>query len=325
MANDPYERYKKYQGGILGNNLTSGLLGNPNFLIGANIFGQGLKGQDPFSSIMPSVFQAAQIQKALTPKDNRTELMKNLEAAGFPPNSPEYIEAMRLRTLPEGTVEYSKFGKAAARDKSLGQGKFAVKGIDLLTDIAGIATNSPRAFGVGGSVIGFGKDMATEVEGIWKGSVNRAVDISGADGIESGVYEFLGNPDYAGVGPLENALSITIARNRNRTGRLMKDFVRDAKQDASLRGLGGSEKVRQKLPFIFKEFLDSATSSYELAGWSKEAIAKELNPKISEFNEAMEKLSGMEITPTDKTPSGGRLQKKKIKKLVFEDGMWKAK
>ena len=70
MANDPYEKYKKYQGGILGNNLTSGLLGNPNFLIGANIFGQGLKGQDPFSSIMPSVFQAAQIQKALTPKSN---------------------------------------------------------------------------------------------------------------------------------------------------------------------------------------------------------------------------------------------------------------
>ena len=74
MANDPYERYKKYQGGILGNNLTSGLLGNPNFLIGANIFGQGLKGQDPFSSIMPSVFQAAQIQKALTPKTNLKKL-----------------------------------------------------------------------------------------------------------------------------------------------------------------------------------------------------------------------------------------------------------
>ena len=68
MANDPYEKYKKYQGGILGNNLTSGLLGNPNFLIGANIFGQGLKGQDPFSSIMPSVLQAAKIQQALTPK-----------------------------------------------------------------------------------------------------------------------------------------------------------------------------------------------------------------------------------------------------------------
>ena len=40
MPNDPYEKYKKYQGGILGNNLTSGLLGNPNFLIGANIGGE---------------------------------------------------------------------------------------------------------------------------------------------------------------------------------------------------------------------------------------------------------------------------------------------
>ena len=77
MANDPYEKYKKYQGGILGNNLTSGLLGNPNFLIGANIFGQGLKGQDPFSSIMPSVLQAAQIQKALTPKASKPNTYVN--------------------------------------------------------------------------------------------------------------------------------------------------------------------------------------------------------------------------------------------------------
>ena len=342
--------------GLFGNRNQSGLFSNlgnipAELLIGANIAGLGMKGQEPFGTIMPSVFQTAQIQKLMTPKktnlqkniealgykpgtpeydvafkrglfkDSSTTLSKNLIEAGFDKGSPEYQEAMKLRTLPEGTVSYSKFGKAAARDKSLGQGKFSAKGIDLLTDIAGIASNSPRAFGVGGSVLGFGKDVATEVEGIWKGSVNRAL----GGGIDSGVYEFLGNPDYAGVGPLENALSITIARNRNRTGRLMKDFVRDAKADASLRGLGGAEKVRQKLPFIFKEFLDSATSSYELAGWSQDEIAKELNPKIAEFNEAMKKLSGMDIS-TGKEKPGGRLGKKKKTYENFapgEDGIWR--
>lgn len=51
-------------GGLLNN------LGNinPNILIGASIAGQGLKGQDPFSSLIPAVTQTAQIQKLLTPK-----------------------------------------------------------------------------------------------------------------------------------------------------------------------------------------------------------------------------------------------------------------
>lgn len=41
---------------------------NPNILIGASIAGQGLKGQDPFSAVIPAVTQTAQIQKLLTPK-----------------------------------------------------------------------------------------------------------------------------------------------------------------------------------------------------------------------------------------------------------------
>jgi hypothetical protein len=50
-----------------------GLLGgmaniNPNLLIGASIAGAGLRGVDPFSSILPAVGQTAQIQKMITPK-----------------------------------------------------------------------------------------------------------------------------------------------------------------------------------------------------------------------------------------------------------------
>jgi len=53
------------QSGLLGS-----LMGDPTarLLIGANILGAGVKGSDPFSAITPAVLQAAQIQKALTPK-----------------------------------------------------------------------------------------------------------------------------------------------------------------------------------------------------------------------------------------------------------------
>ena len=329
-------------------NQTGGLLGNipQGAVLGASLYGQGIQGKDPFAGAFPALMQTAQLQKFMTPdktnlqkniealgykpgtpeydaafkkglfKDSSTTLSKNLIDAGFVKGTPEYQEAMKLRTLPEGTVPYSKFVKLAKRDESLGHANFALSGIDQLITIGGVAKESPRAFGKTGSVFGFGKDIATEVEGIYKGSIDRAL----GDGIESGVYEFLGNPDYAGVGPLENALSITIARNRNKTGRLLKDMIRDAKDDAALRGLGGAEKVRQKLPFIFKEFLDSAKSSYKLAGWSDDEIAKKLNPKIQEFKETMASLAGMDIS-TGKEKSGGRLGKKK-KLKQNESGIW---
>ena len=67
------EALKNQGGGILGNENQGGLFGNlaninPNLLIGSNIFGAGIKGQDPFSPIMPSVLQAAKIQSALKGK-----------------------------------------------------------------------------------------------------------------------------------------------------------------------------------------------------------------------------------------------------------------
>tara|TARA_R100000808_G_C2143437_1_gene151224 strand:- start:1320 stop:2378 length:1059 start_codon:yes stop_codon:yes gene_type:complete len=331
-------------------NQGGGLLGNipQGALLGAALYGQGIQGKDPLAGLFPSYMQTAQLQKLMTPdktplqkniealgykpgtpeykaafqkglfKDSSTTLSKNLIEAGFVKGTPEYQEAMKLRTLPEGTVQYSKFGKAAKRDESLSHANFATSGIDQLITIGEIANQSPRAFGTTGAVLSFGKDLATEVEGAYKGAIDRAL----GDGIDSGVYEFLGDQNYAGVGPLENALSITIARNRNRTGRLMKDFVRDAKQDASLRGLGGAEKVRQKLPFIFKEFLDSARSSYKLAGWEEEEIAKALNPKIKQFNEVMSKLSAMDVSTGKK--SGGRFGKKvKNRKMKQnESGVW---
>lgn len=64
---------KNQGGGLVGNQNQGGLFGNlaninPNLLIGANVAGAGLKGQDPFSSFTPSVLQAAKIQSALKGK-----------------------------------------------------------------------------------------------------------------------------------------------------------------------------------------------------------------------------------------------------------------
>jgi len=100
-----------------------GLLGgmqniNPNLLIGATIAGAGIQGKDPFSSILPAVAQTAQISKYLTPKDTRTPLQKNLEAAGLKPGTPEYQAALLEGTKKQPlmaageTEEQKEIGKA---------------------------------------------------------------------------------------------------------------------------------------------------------------------------------------------------------------------
>jgi hypothetical protein len=326
------------QGGLLGNIPQGALLGSA-------IFGQGIQGKDPFSALLPAVTQTAQLQKLMTPKDNRTQLQKNLEAAGlkkgtpeynqalmqninpikdtrtslarnleaagFVKGTPEYQEAMKLRTLPEGTVGFSSFQKKANVDNANINANYAVEGIDLLTSVASIGAKSPNTFGLKGSALGLAKDISTEIEGIYKGSTKKAAD---KGGIASSAYEFLGDPNFAGIEPLENALAIHIARNRNKSGKLMKDMLTEAKGDAALQGLGGAEKVAQKLPFIFKEFLDTATNQYKAAGKSDEEIAKILNPKIKEFNESLNVLTGAvkpKIIPKDNMP-------KKDK-----DGIWR--
>ena len=91
---------------------------NPNLLIGASIVGSGLKGTDPFSSILPSVTQTAALSKYLTPKDTRTPLQKNLEAAGLKPGTPEYQAALLEGTKKQPlmaageTEEQKEIGKA---------------------------------------------------------------------------------------------------------------------------------------------------------------------------------------------------------------------
>jgi len=230
------------------------------------------------------------------PKDNRTSLMKNLEAAGFVKGTPEYEKALKLRTLPTGTVGFSEFQSKANVDKSLIAGNYASESIDFLTSIAELGARSPESFGFKGKILGFSKDIATEIEGLHDSSLRSAAENFG---ISAGGYDFIKNPDFSKIQPLENALSIRLARTRNPRDRLMKDMIRDAKDDTSLSGLGGATKVKDRLPTIFQEFLDTATNRFKAAGKKDEEIAAILNPKIIKFNEAMATLSGIKDTKTD--------------------------
>ena len=113
--------------------------------------------------------------------------MKELEAAGLVPGSPEYEKALRLRTLGEGTVGYSEFHSKANVDKAITAGNYASESIDFLTSIAELGARSPDAFGLKGKILGFGKDVATEVEGLHDSSLRSAAEDFG---IEAGIHEF---------------------------------------------------------------------------------------------------------------------------------------
>ena len=71
MIENLKKRYERLQG-LLDKGMTEqgGLLNNisQGALLGSAIYGQGIKGKDPFESLLPAFAQTAQIQKLLTPK-----------------------------------------------------------------------------------------------------------------------------------------------------------------------------------------------------------------------------------------------------------------
>lgn len=79
-------------GGLMGTQSNAGLLGNmnPNLLLGASIFGAGLQGRDPFSSILPAVTQTAQTTNVLGQLDRQRK-------------TKEFIDKYK-KDLPEGST-----------------------------------------------------------------------------------------------------------------------------------------------------------------------------------------------------------------------------
>jgi len=90
----------QFGGGLLQSNLSQmnqgegGLLSNipQSAILGSAIYGQGIQGKDPLAAFFPAAMQTASFTKAMQPK--KTELQKNLEAAGYKAGSPEYQAAL---------------------------------------------------------------------------------------------------------------------------------------------------------------------------------------------------------------------------------------
>ena len=86
----------QFGGGLLQSNLSQMNQGEGGFLsnipqsaiLGSAIYGQGIQGKDPLAAFFPAAMQTASFTKAMQPK--KTELQKNLEAAGYKAGSPEY-------------------------------------------------------------------------------------------------------------------------------------------------------------------------------------------------------------------------------------------
>ena len=118
-----------FGGGLFQNNLSQmnqgegGLLGNipQAAILGSAIYGQGVKGKDPLEAFFPAAMQTASFTKAMQPK--KTELQKNLEAAGYKAGTPEYKAALgaylnkgKTNTLSKEALALYQQGKAAGKN-----------------------------------------------------------------------------------------------------------------------------------------------------------------------------------------------------------------
>ena len=119
----------QFGGGLLQSNLSqmnqgeNGLLGNipQAAILGSAIYGQGVKGKDPLEAFFPAAMQTASFTKAMQPK--KTELQKNLEAAGYKAGTPEYKAALgaylnkgKTNTLSKEALNLYKQGQAAGKN-----------------------------------------------------------------------------------------------------------------------------------------------------------------------------------------------------------------
>jgi len=245
----------------------TGLLGNTEALIATGLLSQGAAGKSLFEAALPSITQAAQIKKLVQPKDTSTTLMKNLKAAGLVPGTPEYKEAILAGTskTEKGFQNISPLYTKGKIDNATQSATYAISGLDKLIGVAKLTNSSPEVFGLKGKVGQISKDIISELKGITS-SDTQLFKKMGAP------LDYFQNPDFTTIQPLENSIAIHIARNRNPEGKLMKDMIDTAKSDAKLTGLGGVEKIKERILPLANEFIDSAVQQLRLAGKDEEEI-----------------------------------------------------
>ena len=293
-----------------------GLLQDEEFLLGAGLLSAGSQGKSLGGALMPTLIQSAQIKKLTTPKDTRTNLMKNLESAGFEPGTEEYKQAL-IASLAKTEAGATGLGlkKSSNIDSAIKAADYSLKGLNFINRINKVRIESPGAFGIAGRFKQFGKDTTTEVQGIY-GDATKFVRETG--GIDAGSLEFIDDKNFSGIEPLQNALSIIVARSRNPSNRLLKDMISKASNDADLRQLGGEQKAGEKLQFLAAELTDTAIRQLKLAGKSNEEIAAAIKPYENIFtNNETEEINKTQNNNTQKLPR--YIYNPKTKKLELVD------
>ncbi len=124
MIDNLRKRYEQLQGLLnTPNNQGGGLLGNipQAALLGSAIYGQGIKGKDPFESLLPAVTQTAQLQKLMTPKTSKPFAVTNTQTGKqelitqtqYRANPDLYSPAKKTPLMAAGeTEEQKEIGKA---------------------------------------------------------------------------------------------------------------------------------------------------------------------------------------------------------------------
>jgi len=227
--------------------------------------------------------------------DERTRLMKELEAAGILPGSDEYKEAMRAFIFKEskttaernalalgltpGTEEYNDYIKGAtirtdaaadralqgtgivlgktARDKLVQNTMFVETIQGNLNDIDDMLAVDKNLGGLSGSIKRIGFKIASAAEGI-----GIPVKELLPENWETAVFD----NDAARLEALETVLAPGFARVIFPNQRMTNFLIQEAKDKIRLTGLTGTEEVRARLAEIKTQFDNYLENNQKLLG-----------------------------------------------------------
>jgi hypothetical protein len=254
----------------------TGLLSDPDVMMGLGLLSEGGRGKTPLEAGL----RIAKMKKLLTPKDTRTSLQKNLMSAGIMPGTEAYKKAILAAEIKtEAGAGSIGLRSKANIDKANIAANYSLGGLDKLNQVFNITQTDPQAFGITGGVLRFGKKAKGELDTLAKTFARDTAKFTRrTGGLDAGLEKEFLNPNLTGIKLLENALSIRLARTRNPTGRLLKDMIIDAKEDAKLTGLGGVQEVKDKIQFLAREFYDTAANQFEQGGQNQQFIIDKLSP-----------------------------------------------
>ena len=243
------------------------------------------------------------------PKDARTTFMKELEAAGILPGTPEYIEAVKneifreSKTIAErnaltlgltpGTKPYNdyiegatiKTGAAAdrimqgqgvvlgkaARDELVQNSSFVTTIRGNLDTIDDILVKDKDLGGLSGSLKRFGFKAATAAEGI--GFPVKEL-------LPKNFENLIFDNDVARLEALETILAPGFARVIYPNQRMTNFLIQEAKGKIKLTGITGTEEVRARLKEIKSQFDNYLQNNETLLGNQPKIIEGIANYKV---------------------------------------------